>query len=239
MITTLLLAAVIGNPIQQAKNLTHQKDYEASEKILNGIKRNDQNVTYLFYKCVNAFSLNKKKEVLKYADEIIYAFGMEVPQRYLDMATIMKADAETWKDDADDLDDIAREMKKAGDRLANNKGGKETQKIQRDVENRLKKMIDDIENKQKSDADAQAKAEEDKRKQDGSQPQPPPDTHRGQEQGTGKVDQKRVKEIAEVWGKLPEKERAKAMRELTRNMPAKDRAVIEGYFRELQKRSGK
>jgi hypothetical protein len=53
------------------------------------------------------------------------------------------------------------------------------------------------------------------------------------------VDQKKVKEIAEVWGKLPEKERARALVELTRNMPAKDRAVIEAYFKELQKKSGK
>jgi hypothetical protein len=51
------------------------------------------------------------------------------------------------------------------------------------------------------------------------------------------VDSKKVKEIAEVWGKLPEKERVAALRELTRNMPAKDRAVIEAYFRELQKKS--
>jgi hypothetical protein len=48
-----------------------------------------------------------------------------------------------------------------------------------------------------------------------------------------------VKEVAENWGKLPAKERAAALRELTRNMPAKDRAIIEAYFRELQKKSSK
>jgi len=46
-----------------------------------------------------------------------------------------------------------------------------------------------------------------------------------------------VKEIAEVWGTLPEKERAQALRDLVRTMPAKDRAVIEAYFKELQKKS--
>ena len=55
----------------------------------------------------------------------------------------------------------------------------------------------------------------------------------------GKVDNKRVKEIADLWGKLPEKERAKAMLELTRNLPAKDRAVIEAYFKERARRSAK
>ena len=51
------------------------------------------------------------------------------------------------------------------------------------------------------------------------------------------MDQKKVKEIAEQWGKLPEKERARALVELTRGMPAKDRAVIEAYFRELAKKT--
>ena len=49
----------------------------------------------------------------------------------------------------------------------------------------------------------------------------------GTAKGKGEVDAKKVKEIADVWGKLPEKERARAMVELTRGMPAKDRAVIE------------
>jgi len=51
------------------------------------------------------------------------------------------------------------------------------------------------------------------------------------------VDQKKVKEITEAWGKLPEKERAKALVELTRGMPARDRMVIEQYFKELAKKS--
>jgi hypothetical protein len=50
---------------------------------------------------------------------------------------------------------------------------------------------------------------------------------------------KRVKEIAEVWGKLPEKERAKALLELTRGLPAKDRALIEDYFKKFESKSGK
>jgi len=46
-----------------------------------------------------------------------------------------------------------------------------------------------------------------------------------------------MKELAEVWGKLPEKDRAKAMAELTRDMPPRYREVIEKYFRELSKGS--
>jgi hypothetical protein len=43
--------------------------------------------------------------------------------------------------------------------------------------------------------------------------------------------------MAEVWGKLPEKERAKAMLELTRDMPPRYREVIEKYFKELARNS--
>ena len=46
-----------------------------------------------------------------------------------------------------------------------------------------------------------------------------------------------MKEIAEQWGKLPEKERAKALVELTRSLPAKDRAILEAYFQELAKKT--
>ena len=63
------------------------------------------------------------------------------------------------------------------------------------------------------------------------------DTMGGTASGTGQVDTKKVKEVAEMWGKLPEKERADALRELTRSMPPKDRAIIEAYFRELQQKS--
>jgi hypothetical protein len=64
------------------------------------------------------------------------------------------------------------------------------------------------------------------------------DSRLGGIQGKGQVDMKRFKEIADVWGRLPEKERAKAMVELTRNMPPRYRDAIEAYFRELQNKSG-
>ena len=49
--------------------------------------------------------------------------------------------------------------------------------------------------------------------------------------GPGKVDEKRLKQLAETWGKLPEKDRAKAMMELTRDMPPRYRELIESYLK--------
>jgi hypothetical protein len=51
--------------------------------------------------------------------------------------------------------------------------------------------------------------------------------------GAGTVDQKRLTNYAQQWGKLPEKERAKAMAELTRDMPPRYREVIENYFKKV------
>jgi hypothetical protein len=53
--------------------------------------------------------------------------------------------------------------------------------------------------------------------------------------GDGKADPRILKNLADVWGKLPERERAKAMMELTRNMPPQYREVVERYFKELSR----
>jgi len=53
------------------------------------------------------------------------------------------------------------------------------------------------------------------------------------------VDRRRVREIAESWGKLPEKEREKVMQELRQKLPAKDRAIMDAYIQEMKKRSSK
>jgi hypothetical protein len=60
----------------------------------------------------------------------------------------------------------------------------------------------------------------------------------GGQQGKGEIDMKKVKEIAEVWGKLPEKEKEKAMVELTRGLPPKYREAVEAYFKQLNSKSG-
>ncbi len=217
-------------------SLSQRGDHESSQNILQSIR--SRSIRHEFYLLVNDYKLNRKKEAMRRADEIINSFD-QIPTRYRDLALIMKADMETWKNDKDDLGDIAREMGKSADRLKNSKGGAETQKIQKDVLARLDKMIKDAQDAQ--DAAAKAAREAAEGKKDGAQqsPKPAEDTVPGQDRGLGEVDKKRVKELAEVWGKLPDKERAAAIRELVRKLPPKDRQVIENYLREIQKRSSK
>lgn len=246
MFYSILLALCLASPtdLDQAIQFSRTGNHEASEQVLSKVK--DKCPTYCFYKMINAYKLNNKHEAIKWADNIINAFNQEIPVRYMDLAIIIKADAETWQEkQADDLEDIAREMTKIKDRLDNKMGGPKTQELQKDVLNRLGKMIKDKEDAIAAAQAAKEKAEaeelEKRRKEmeGGGIIMPAEDTIKPTERGKGYVDNKKVREIAAVWGKLPEKERAKAMVELTRNLPAKDRVVIERYFKELAKRSAK
>jgi hypothetical protein len=238
----LVMFMAVGQPssLNQAVELSLRGDYEASDKILKKIKSTD--VTYNFYRLINAYSLNNKKEALKWASLIEYSFEENIPQRYRDLTKIMIAEMSIWKDSDDDLEDISREMRKISDRLKNRKGGKNTQVIQKEVEDRLARMIkklEDEQNKAKQEQQAKADAErgiQPKPEGENQPSNPATDSIKAHERGTGQIDTKRVKELANVWGKLPDKERARAMVELTRNLPTKDRAIIEAYFKELLKK---
>ena len=51
--------------------------------------------------------------------------------------------------------------------------------------------------------------------------------------GPGVVDPKKLQNLAQNWGKLPEKERAKAMMELTKDLPPRYREIIENYAKSI------
>jgi hypothetical protein len=54
----------------------------------------------------------------------------------------------------------------------------------------------------------------------------------------GKVDEKKLKQYAEKWGTLPAAERQKLVQEITRDMPAKYKPMIEQYFKSLNQIHG-
>ncbi len=55
--------------------------------------------------------------------------------------------------------------------------------------------------------------------------------------GPGNVDQKRLKN-EEDWGNLPPKERQEALQQISKDLPAHFRDVIEEYFRKLAREGG-
>jgi hypothetical protein len=113
--------------------------------------------------------------------------------------------------------------------------------MQKEIVARLEEMIKDLENQRSSSSssnDGNCPSGGSSGPPSGSIPSGTPATDFGLPQGQmkGEVDSKRLKEIAEVWGKLPEKERAKAMLELTRDLPPRYRETIEKYLKELSAR---
>ena len=51
--------------------------------------------------------------------------------------------------------------------------------------------------------------------------------------GNGTVDDKKLATLAKSWGTMPERDRAKAIMEITKDLPARYRVVIEDYFKSL------
>jgi hypothetical protein len=133
-------------------------------------------------------------------------------------------------------------------RLDLTRGGQQTQKMQKEVLVRLDEMIKEKENQQKQQQGASnggncpggGNSPGSPGNPSGSIPNgtPASDSALPNGQKDGIVDQKKLDKLAENWGTLPEKERAKAMLELTRGLDPKYRDAIETYIKEISRRSG-
>ncbi len=196
--------------------------------------------TYLYHRAVSEHALMLKEEALNSLDRLLQDVP-ELPERYRMLGLLLAYDLSTWRDK--DLAWISRKMEILQRRLEVSRGGKKTQKIQKEVVARLDEMIKDLENQQKESSSSNGGNCPNGAPQQGNpgnstQPtNPAKDSAPGGPQGQGGVDSKRVKELAEVWGKLPEKDRARALVELTRNAPTKYKEAIELYFKKLSQTS--
>jgi hypothetical protein len=221
-----------------AKALSNRRVYEETLEVLDGVKPEQvvDPATMLFHKAVAEHALMKAREanntIVKLLDDV-----SDAPERYKMVAALMVFDMMTWKDK--DLGAIARKMDNVERRLDLSRGGPKTQKIQKEIVARLDELIKEKEN-QSGGGGGNGGNCPPGGQQPGNTPNnttrpsaPQDDSNGGTGTGPGNVDPKRLKEIAEVWGKLPEKERAKAMAELTRDMPPRYREVIEKYFKKL------
>lgn len=235
-----------------AKALSQRRVYEESLETLNTIKPEQvvDPATHLFHKAAAEYSTLQRKQadasIARLLDDVV-----DAPERYKMVAALMHFDMLSWKDK--DLGSIARKMDNVERRLELARGGPQTQKQQKEIVDRLDELIKQLENQQKQQQQQQQQGGQGDPNggqcPQGGQPgqgqgQGPPsnniqasspqqDSMGGNGSGPGNVDPKKLKEMAEVWGKLPERERAKAMLELTRDMPPRYREVIENYFKKL------
>ena len=223
------------------KALTTRKVYEEGLEALALVRAEEaiDPSALFFHKAVCEYQLMLKDKAEMSIDRLLVDVN-DSPERYRMVAALMHFDMLTWQEK--DLGWIARKMSNIQRRLDLKRGGQKTQKEQKEVLVRLDEMIKELENKQKGDCNGgccPGGGEGDNGPGSGTPSSPMKDSGPGTASGPGEVDLKRIKETADAWGKLPEKERAQAMKDLIRTLPAKDRQVIEAYLREIQKRSSK
>jgi hypothetical protein len=228
------------------KALTTRKVYEEALEALTLVKAEEaiDPSALFFHKAVCEYQLMLRDKAEASIDRLLVDVN-DSPERYRMVAALMHFDMLTWQEK--DLGWIARKMGNIQRRLDLKRGGQKTQKEQKEVLVRLDEMIKEMENKQKPQSTGDGNGgncpngggDGPDGPGNGTPSSPQKDSNGGTASGPGQVDLKKVKETAEAWGKLPEKERAKAMQDLIRTLPAKDRAVIEAYLREIQKRSSK
>jgi len=237
-----------------ARALTNRRVYEEALDTLKlfGPEQVADPSAYLFHRAVCEHALLRKPEATKSISRLLEEGSALAPERYKTVATLMLLDMHTWKDK--DLGDIARKMDNIERRLDIARGGPETQRQQREVLNRLDELIKKLENqnkKKKGDGDPKpgdGKPGDGQGDQcpDGGSPGngppqginppngPAPDSAQpAAVGGTGVVESTKFKKLVADWGRLPPRERDRALQELTQGMSSRHREAIENYFRNL------
>jgi len=229
-----------------ARALNNRRVHEEALDVLK-LFRPEQVVdpaSYLFHRAVAEHALLLKDEATKSINRLLDD-AQGTPDRYKTVSALMLLDMQTWKDK--DLAAIARKMDNIERRLDLARGGPQTQKLQKDVLARLDELIKELENKAKKQGQGQGQGDPNGGAcPDGSQPGNQPGNQGGNKPtapmqdsqianngGKGTVDVAKLRKLQESWGKLPPREQAKALQELTRGMSPKHREAIENYFRNL------
>jgi len=226
-----------------AKALANRKVYEEGLEALKSVQAEDvvDPGAYYFTKAVAEHSLMMKNEasgsIARLLDDVA-----DAPERYRMVAALMQFDMLTWQEK--DMGWIARKMDNIHRRLDMARGGPKTRKMQKEVMLRLDEMIKQLENQAKGSSQSNGGScpnggQKDAQNNNMQPSNPLDDSRPGGRSGPGQVDPKKFKELAEVWGKLPEKERAKAIVGLTRDLDPRYREAIETYFKKLSASSDK
>jgi len=229
-----------------AKALSTRRVYEEALDVLRQVKP-DQVVdpgAYFFHRALAEHALLLKDDAFRSITAVIEDVG-DAPDRYKMVSILMLYDMRAWKDK--DLGWIARKMNNIERRLELARGGPQTQKMQKEVVARLDEIIKKLENQNNGSGSGNGGGcpSGGSGGAPGSSPggtnnpsAPMKDSNIATNGGPGNVDPKKLKGLAEQWGKLPERERAAAMADLTRGMPPEYRDVIERYFKDLARNGG-
>ncbi len=227
-----------------ARELTNRRIFDEALEALKAVKP-EQVIdpgAYFFTRAVAEHTLMLRKE----ADDTVFRLLDDVtdaPERYRAIAWSMKFDMDTWQDN--DLGWIARKMSVIKDRLDLTRGGKKTQRYQKEVLVRLDEMIKEMENKQKQQSQSNGGScppgtpqQPSSGPASGNRPSnPASDSALPSGIGKGEATAKKQRELIENWGKNKDKDRAEAMVDVTKTLPAQYREAIEIYLKRISSRN--
>jgi hypothetical protein len=233
-----------------AKVLANRHVHEQVLETLKGVKA-EQTVdpaSFFFTKAVSEHALIQKDQALDSIDHLL-ADVADTPERYRTVGALMVFDMMNWKDGGQDiasrLDPLTRKMKAIKDRLDLERGGDKTQKMEKDVVFRLDEVIKELENQQKNgggggnggNCPPGGKGNGPPNGNTLQPSSPASDDYLNGAGGKGEIDMKKLNDTASKWGKLNEKERADAMKGLTRDLSPELRDTVERFFKELSSRT--
>jgi len=231
-----------------AKAAASKKVYEEALDALNSVSTPELAVdpsAFYFFKAVSEHATMRREpasgSIIKLLDDVV-----DAPDRYKMVATLMFFEMQNWAADPKDLSNIERLMDNSGRRLELARGGETTQDIQRKIVFRLDELIKEMENKNKPGSGQANGGNCPPGGQPGNQPGPgnlnpnqnAPDSTIMGGSGEGKVDDRKLRQIAEEWGGLPPERRAKIVEDITRDLPAKYKPMIDEYFKALNRVHG-
>jgi len=212
-----------------ARFLTGQKHYDEALEAYSKIALGDviDPAGFLFYRGVCEFGLLKKAEALDTLTRLQDDVGSP-PERYAALSQLMLFDLEYLNEEG--LDHLSRTMADVQRRLGLNRVGEKVQEQEKEIIERLDKIIEKLEQQQSGGGGGGGGG-------GGSNPQggqgsPAQDSRVMRGKGAGRVD-KAGQKGASAWGNLPEKERKRMLQALGRDFPAHYRSAIEEYFRKL------
>lgn len=205
--------------------------YDEAFEQLDGLTHNDvvDPASLLFYQSVVHHRLLNKDACLVSLNLLIEN-EQTIPRRYLSVAKLMESDIKPFEKDS--LDEVSRLMDDIQRRLNFGRAGTRVRNEEEDVIAKLDKMIEELEKQRQQAQQSSGSA-------NGTlQPSKPADDSRAMGgKGPGNVDQKRLKNES-TWGNLPPKERQEALQQISKDLPAHFRDVIEEYFRKLARDGG-
>lgn len=209
---------------EQHRQLVIAERYESA---LTVSKLCNQSSTHMYYQAVACWKTKDYVKANRYIKDALFLGNLS--ERHQVVLERMQEEIKVLADDNNKMLDISTDMDVIERRLRLGLGGSKTQDIQKEVIRKLDKEIKEMEDAIQK---ANAMNKGDSRP---SVPQGESKIIEGPKPGEGEIANKNMVQTNEVWGKMPEKEKVKALEAINRQLPLHIREAAEGFSKALEK----